>query len=333
MSSIVDRDVQGKAFEEWLDKAERTPDAMSVDFDRAWRFMGYSTKGNAHVVLKKNFELGREYSLLKVQKTNSSGKGVHMEDIIMMKIDTFKKFCLIAATTEGNLAREYFIDAEKKFRTLKRAAEDGELQYNPKKKRRAELAQRLEYCNDRIDAAEANVSAGSALATLPGVDQAFYVNKNIAIAQTITGRTPAAIKKELNMKPNQSSRTAMGKAQLTAAKLLEYALEAHANAMENVDEVSTAFNDDLAHISQVCMPFRNEFAPPEERLTPQQARKEKVNITSEIRSIDAPPVILALPAPSPVTNNYINNRNTINYYFGRSAPRVALGNLIESSNK
>jgi hypothetical protein len=77
-------------FKSLLDSTEQFP----VDFDDAWQWVGYSTKGHAANALQSNFEEEVEF-LRTIVKTYSSEGGRPFQQI-KLTIDCFKAFCLMA---------------------------------------------------------------------------------------------------------------------------------------------------------------------------------------------------------------------------------------------
>lgn len=86
-----------------------------VDLDNVWRWLDFSQKIRAKELLEKNFIINKDYNktLLSLQgKQTKHTKGGHNKEIIMLNIDTFKKFCLKAGTKKASEIHEYFIQLE-----------------------------------------------------------------------------------------------------------------------------------------------------------------------------------------------------------------------------
>ena len=97
-----------------------------IDLDNVWKWLGFSQKFNAKVVLEKNFIVNKDYKFLLSQPTQqknsnfapeASGaktdtRGGHNKEIIMLNIETFKKFCLKAGTKKADEIHDYFIKLE-----------------------------------------------------------------------------------------------------------------------------------------------------------------------------------------------------------------------------
>lgn len=79
-----------------------------VDFDDAWRWVGYNQKNDAKKVLEASFDKGFDFSgeLLK------NGKRGRPIEKIFLTIDCFKQFCMMAGTPKGKEVRRYFLNCE-----------------------------------------------------------------------------------------------------------------------------------------------------------------------------------------------------------------------------
>ena len=85
-----------------------------IDLDNVWKWLGFSIKQKAKLLLEKNFTINQDYQfLLNLQvKQSNQGKGGHNKETIMMNIDTFKRFCLKAGTKKAGEIHEYYIKLE-----------------------------------------------------------------------------------------------------------------------------------------------------------------------------------------------------------------------------
>lgn len=87
-----------------------------VDFDQAWQWLQYSTKGNAKRKLEANFVEGTDYILL--IRNDKQVHGGHNRAAISLSKRCFKAFCMMAPTEKGQRVREYFMDCEEKLQSL-----------------------------------------------------------------------------------------------------------------------------------------------------------------------------------------------------------------------
>jgi phage anti-repressor protein len=85
-----------------------------IDLDNVWKWLGFSTKQKAKLLLEKTFVANQDYQLLLNQQVKQANhvKGGHNKEIIMMNIETFKRFCLKAGTKKANEIHEYYIKLE-----------------------------------------------------------------------------------------------------------------------------------------------------------------------------------------------------------------------------
>lgn len=86
-----------------------------IDLDNIWKWLGFSQKVNAKILLEKQFIIDKNFtkSLLLQQKQTTPTKGGHNKEIYMLNIDTFKKFCLKAGTKKADEIHDYYIKLEK----------------------------------------------------------------------------------------------------------------------------------------------------------------------------------------------------------------------------
>jgi hypothetical protein len=79
-----------------------------------WKWVGFSNKAHAKNLLEKNFTQDKDYKLLvtKLGEQKKHIRGGHNKEIIMLNIDTFKKFCLKACTKKADQIHEYYIKLE-----------------------------------------------------------------------------------------------------------------------------------------------------------------------------------------------------------------------------
>jgi hypothetical protein len=85
-----------------------------IDLDNVWSWLGFGQKVNAKRVLEKNFTINKDYklSLCQLAKQTTNTKGGHNKEIIMLNVETFKKYCLKAGTKKADEIHDYFIKLE-----------------------------------------------------------------------------------------------------------------------------------------------------------------------------------------------------------------------------
>jgi hypothetical protein len=101
-----------------------------IDLDNVWKWLGFSTKGHSKYLLKKQFIIDKDYKILltKLRKqdfmTNNDeiiqhpkkelkkSHGGNNNEVIMINIMTFKKFCLKTGTKKADEIHDYYIKLE-----------------------------------------------------------------------------------------------------------------------------------------------------------------------------------------------------------------------------
>ena len=94
-----------------------------IDLDNVWKWLDFSSKHKAKELLNKTFINNKDYKYLVTQSgeqnfaPSTSGakkdtRGGHNKEIIMLNVETFKKFCLKAGTKKADEIHDYFIKLE-----------------------------------------------------------------------------------------------------------------------------------------------------------------------------------------------------------------------------
>lgn len=98
----------------WLEQ-ERSGEQFPVPFDVAWGMAGYSNKANAKRALPKP----SQGALFIIYEEKSGGRP---REVIRLSVDGMKHLCLMAQTDQGYAIRQYFIEAERKWRLVQQVA-------------------------------------------------------------------------------------------------------------------------------------------------------------------------------------------------------------------
>jgi hypothetical protein len=114
--SIVRQDING-LLDSWIE-AERNGVQFPVPFDLAWQMAGYSKKANAKQSGLKGLQKDKEFCC-QISKTPGGGRS---SEFITLSLDGMKHMCFIPCTEEGRQIRQYFIEAEKKWRLVQQTA-------------------------------------------------------------------------------------------------------------------------------------------------------------------------------------------------------------------
>ena len=85
-----------------------------IDLDNVWKWLDFSQKYNAKYTLEKNFIANKDYKLFAPEASGAKkdSRGGHNKEIIMLNVETFKKFCLKAGTKKADEIHDYFIKLE-----------------------------------------------------------------------------------------------------------------------------------------------------------------------------------------------------------------------------
>jgi phage anti-repressor protein len=101
-----------------LEVIAQSLDDFPVDFDQAWQWVGYSRKDHALEALERNFEKGVDFdSRLKGNQTKGRGGDRKTIDYYLTA-DCFKAFCMMAGTEKGKEVRKYYLELEKKYKSV-----------------------------------------------------------------------------------------------------------------------------------------------------------------------------------------------------------------------
>jgi len=86
-----------------------------VEFDTVWKNIDFSTRGNAKRILLKNFTEHIDYKISTYQLGEVTIKnlgGAGHKETILLTVDCFKNFCMLAATSKAKEIRCYYIKME-----------------------------------------------------------------------------------------------------------------------------------------------------------------------------------------------------------------------------
>jgi hypothetical protein len=94
-----------------------------IDLDNVWKWIGFSYKHKAKILLEKYFIIDKDYKISlnhqvkqnftsEYSEKKQDNRGGQNKEIIMLNIDTFKKFCLKAGTKKADEIHEYYLKIE-----------------------------------------------------------------------------------------------------------------------------------------------------------------------------------------------------------------------------
>lgn len=170
----------------WIEE-EAQGKRFPVDFEIAWKVAGYSEKGKGKRRLTSkasHLVEGEDYKIIKgdIARSGKSGLCGRFSDSITMSCDAFKHFCLLAETHEGRQIRQYFIEAEKKWKLVEK--------HHPEVASEIEIMRiKIELVNAERDAAIA--AKESAMAQQKLLDTRHYITTALPepVQQKILGYT------------------------------------------------------------------------------------------------------------------------------------------------
>lgn len=183
MSDIVNQNL-AELIDQWLEQESKGV-KFPVPFDVAWQIAGYSEKGKGKRRLtskSSGFIEGEDYFVDKgvpIAQTGKSGLSGRSSDCIVMSCDAFKHFCLLAQTEEGRLIRQYFIEAEKKWKLVQNV--------DP------EFAQQVELMQLQAEIAKANASMMQDQRAIMERSQVILELYNPQMLALIQGRPDAVV--------------------------------------------------------------------------------------------------------------------------------------------
>ena len=83
-----------------------------VDLDNIWNWLGFTQKVTSTNLLKKHFEIDKDYKLLTCVEKPQNTRGGHNKETYLLTVKTFKLFCIKAGTKKASELHEYFIKLE-----------------------------------------------------------------------------------------------------------------------------------------------------------------------------------------------------------------------------
>lgn len=81
-----------------------------IDFDEIYEYIGFTQKGNAKRLLLKEFQANKDYIISLIPQEKRYG-GQNKENILL-NINCFKRYCLLASTQQSKKIYEYYIIME-----------------------------------------------------------------------------------------------------------------------------------------------------------------------------------------------------------------------------
>ena len=166
-NEIVRQDIQS-LINQWME-LERNGVEFPVPFESAWPIAGYATKGSAKRSMTGFLSDGRDFVFNSLLKSN----GGRSSQDYRLSCDAFKELCMLSRSAQGKATREYFIDAEKKWKLVG--------QVSP------EFAQNIEVLKLKIELAKQEAIKAKADETTIAIRQFVVTTCPEVIQQKILG--------------------------------------------------------------------------------------------------------------------------------------------------
>jgi hypothetical protein len=107
-------------------------DDFIINLENVWKFIGFSNKGNAKRLLQQNFIEDKDYKTLllskekQIKENDKDNRGGYNKETVMLNINTFKKLCLRANTSNADKIHDYYIRLEMIYNELMKEQIDEE---------------------------------------------------------------------------------------------------------------------------------------------------------------------------------------------------------------
>lgn len=120
-----------------------------IDLDDVWKWLDFSTKQKAKILLENWFVKDKDYIILLNQqvKQTDHNRGGHNKEIIMLNIATFKRFCLKAGTKKADAIHDYYIKLEE---TLHEVVQEESTELKTQLEQKTILLEKTEKTTEKI---------------------------------------------------------------------------------------------------------------------------------------------------------------------------------------
>ncbi len=83
-----------------------------IDLENVYKWVGFSTKGNAMKLVKRISTINKDYKIVLIQSERPKNEGGSNKEQVLLNINTFKRLCLKANTTKADQIHDYYIKME-----------------------------------------------------------------------------------------------------------------------------------------------------------------------------------------------------------------------------
>jgi hypothetical protein len=232
----------------WAESDEEYP----VEFDKSWRWLGYSQKGHAKVSLTKKFVVNKDYQFREIE---TAAGGTKRQEIKLSKL-CFEQFCLSAPTAQGQRIRGIYIDIKNKHMALRAAIERGDIELRVTSsqpnsggyldERHEARAQSIDEYNEKVAAIKQNAA----------LNRDVLIKTNAEISRASLGMYPREFRHLRNLNRHVSARDFMDTAQLHSVALGEIATK---NMAGEQSQTAADFNQKILTMTQRLFDFNKDY--------------------------------------------------------------------------
>jgi hypothetical protein len=123
-----------------------------IDLDDVWKWLGFSFKQKAKILLEKNFVVNQDYKLsLPLERTQTT-RGGHNKETFMLSVKTFKSLCLKAGTKKADEIHDYYLKMEETLReVIQEESDELKLQLENEKHKNEILNKQIDYLDTKLE--------------------------------------------------------------------------------------------------------------------------------------------------------------------------------------
>ena len=123
-----------------------------IDLDDVWKWLGFSFKQKAKILLEKNFLVNQDYKLsLPLERTQTT-RGGHNKETFMLSVKTFKSLCLKAGTKKADEIHDYYLKMEETLReVIQEESDELKLQLENEKHKNEILNKQIDYLDTKLE--------------------------------------------------------------------------------------------------------------------------------------------------------------------------------------
>jgi hypothetical protein len=124
-----------------------------IDLDDVWKWLGFSIKQKAKLLLEKNFIINQDYKLslsFESKQTNNT-RGGHNKERFMMTVKTFKTLCIKSDTKKADEIHDYYLKLEEMIhQVVQEESDELKLQLEQKDKQLVQTQEKNQKEKERL---------------------------------------------------------------------------------------------------------------------------------------------------------------------------------------